>query len=66
MAVTVVALAVGGAIGLDTVVRSVVLFFPNVIGIWAGARLFSQTSDATYLRVAYALLLSAGIAAMIV
>lgn len=65
-AVTVAALGVGGAIGLDTVVRSVVLFFPNVIGIWAGARLFSRSSDVTYRRVAFALLLLAGTAAMVV
>lgn len=64
--VTVVALAVAGAIGLETVVRSVVLFFPNVIAIWAGARLFLRSSDVAYRRVAFALLLLAGTAAMVV
>jgi hypothetical protein len=63
--VTVAALAVGQAIGFDTVVRSIVIFFPGVFGVWAGARLFARSTDAIYRRVALTLLLAAGVAAMV-
>lgn len=62
---TVAALAANSAIQLETVIRSVVIFFPNALGIWAGAKLFGRSADATYRRVALALLLIIGVAAMI-
>ena len=64
--VTVVALAVAGAIGLETVVRSVVLFFPNVIAIWAGAGCSCAVPTSPIGGSAFALLLLAGTAAMVV
>lgn len=62
---TVAALAVSHAIELETVTRSAVIFLPNALGIWAGAKLFGKSADATYRRVALALLLIIGLAAMI-
>ena len=62
---TVAALAAGNAISGETLVRSIVLFLPNAAGIWAGAKLFGRSTDVTYRRVACALLLVVGIAAMI-
>ena len=62
---TIGGLAVSDAVGFETVIRSIVLFLPNALGIWVGAKLFGKSADATYRRVALALLLIIGVVAMI-
>ena len=62
---TIAGLAVSNAVGFETVIRSIVLFLPNALGIWVGAKLFGRSADATYRRVALALLLIIGVVAMI-
>ena len=56
-------LAIGGAVGLDTVVRCVALTPPYGAALWLGARTFRRTRDATYRRVALALLIAVGLSA---
>lgn len=62
-ALVVVPLAIGGAVGVDTVVRCVVLIIPYGAALWVGARVFRRTADTTYRRVALALLMAVGISA---
>lgn len=59
----VVPLAIAGAVGLDTVVRCVALTPPYGVALWIGARTFGRTRDATYRRVALALLIAVGLSA---
>ena len=59
----VVPLTIGGAVGLDTVVRCVALTLPYGVALWAGARTFRRTRDTTYRRVALTLLIAVGISA---
>ncbi|MBH61426.1 MAG: hypothetical protein CL569_03040 [Alphaproteobacteria bacterium] len=59
----VVPLAIGGAVGLDTIVRCVALILPYGAALWVGARLFSRTKDQTYRRVALILLMAVGVSA---
>jgi uncharacterized membrane protein YfcA len=64
-AVTVVALAVGSVVDLETVIRAAILTLPIGLSMWAGAKLFARSSDTTYRRVACGLLLVAGMAAIV-
>ena len=64
--VTVGALALGDALGTQTLVRSLVLIPPNALGIWMGARLFGHSSEIVYRRVALGILLVIGAAAVVV
>lgn len=59
----VVPLAIGGAVGLDTVVRCVALTLPYGVALWIGARTFGRTRGTTYRRVALALLIAVGLSA---
>ncbi len=59
----VVPLAIGGAVGADTVVRCLALILPYGAALRVGARTFRRTRDATYRRVALALLIAVGVSA---
>ena len=63
--IVIVPLAVGGAIGRDSVVRSAVLVFPYAAALWVGARAFHRAGDAIYRKVALVLLIAVGITASI-
>lgn len=63
--IVIVPLAIGGAIGRDTLVRCVVLMIPYGAALWVGARVFRQTTDAIYRRVALVLLIAVGISASV-
>ena len=63
-AMVIVPLAIGGAIGLDTVTRCAVLMIPYGAALWVGARVFRYTSDAIYRRVALVLLMAVGISTL--
>jgi hypothetical protein len=60
-AMVIVPLAIGGAIGLDTVIRCAVLVIPYGAALWVGARVFRRTTDAIYRRVALVLLIAVGL-----
>ena len=60
-AMVIVPLAIGGAIGLDTVIRCAVLVIPYGAALWVGARVFRRTTDANYRRVALVLLIAVGL-----
>ena len=62
-AMVIVPLAIGGAIGLDTVIRCAVLVIPYGAALWVGARVFRRTTDAIYRRVALILLIVVGVSA---
>ncbi len=61
---TVVSFAVGGGIGIETLLRVVALAPPYVAGSWAGARLFAHAPETLYKRVAIGLLIATGIAVL--
>ena len=63
-AMVIVPLAIGGAVGLDTVTRCFVLMIPYGAAMWVGARVFRHTSDAIYRRVALVLLMAMGISTL--
>ena len=63
--VTLVALAVGGGIGIGTVARAVVIAPFYMAGFWAGARLFAVAPEDLYRKVALWLLIATGLSVVV-
>jgi uncharacterized membrane protein YfcA len=65
-AVTLIALAVGGGVGSETVVRGIVMAPLYLAGFWTGCRLFAVAPAELYRKVALWLLVATGLSAIVV
>lgn len=59
-----VSLALTGGIGIETLIRSAILFVPYSFGIWLGARLFHMIPKELFRRAVLGLLMIIGVAVM--
>ena len=63
--VMLVALIVGGGVGIETVTRGVVISPFYMVGFWVGGRLFAIAPAELYRKVALWLLIVTGISVMV-
>ena len=61
-----VSLAFAGGIGIETLMRSVILLIPYSLGVWLGVLLFHKIPKALFRRAVLGLLMTIGITVMVV